>query len=53
MSQETYLFNGTIRENLLYAKEDATEEELIDALRCRNGNLEISVSRQDNTVTEV
>ena len=25
VSQETYLFNGTIRENLLYAKPDATE----------------------------
>ena len=29
VSQDTYLFNGTIRENLLYAKEDATEEELV------------------------
>lgn len=28
VSQDTYLFNGTIRENLLYAKEDATQEEL-------------------------
>ena len=36
VSQETYLFNGTIRENLLYAKEDATEEELIDALKKAN-----------------
>lgn len=25
------MFNGTIRENLLYAKDDASEEELIDA----------------------
>ena len=33
---------------------DATrEKELIDAIRCRNGNLEISVSRQDHTVTEL
>ena len=29
VTQESYLFNGTIRENLLYAKADATEEELI------------------------
>jgi ATP-binding cassette subfamily B protein len=36
VSQETYLFNGTIRENLLYAKPDATEEEMISALRRAN-----------------
>jgi len=36
VSQETYLFNGTIRENLLYAKEDATEEEMIEALKMAN-----------------
>ena len=28
VSQETYLFNGTIRDNLLYAKPEASEEEL-------------------------
>lgn len=31
--QETWLKNGTIRENLLMAKEDATEEELIMAAK--------------------
>ena len=31
--QETYVFNGTIRENLLYAKKDATEEEIAQACR--------------------
>ncbi len=36
VSQETYLFNGTIRENLLYAKEDATEEEMVEALKKAN-----------------
>lgn len=36
VSQETYLFNGTIRENLLYAKEDASEEEMIEALKKAN-----------------
>lgn len=36
VSQETYLFNGTIRENLLYAKEDASEEEMIEALQKAN-----------------
>ena len=33
VTQDSYLFNGTIRENLLYAKEDATEEELLEACR--------------------
>ena len=33
VSQDTYLFNGTIRENLLYAKPDATEEDLINACK--------------------
>ena len=36
VSQETYLFNGSIRENLRYAKEDATEEEMISALKRAN-----------------
>lgn len=34
-------------------KKNANEKELIDRLRCRNGNLEITVSRQDSTVTEL
>ena len=29
------------------------EKEMIDKLRCRNGNLEITVSKQDTTVTEL
>ena len=29
------------------------EKEMIDQLRCRNGNLEVSVSRQDTSVTEL
>ncbi len=33
VTQDTYLFNGTIRENLLYAKDDATQEELENACR--------------------
>ena len=37
VSQETYLFNGTIRDNLLYAKPGATEEEMIEA--CRKANI--------------
>ncbi len=37
VTQETYLFNGTIRENLLYAKPEATEEEMLAA--CRQANI--------------
>ena len=36
VSQETYLFNGTIRDNLLYAKADATEAEMEVALKKAN-----------------
>ena len=36
VTQETYLFNGTIRENLLYARESATEEELEEACKIAN-----------------
>jgi ABC-type multidrug transport system fused ATPase/permease subunit len=31
--QDTFLFNSTIRENLLYGKPDATEEQLVSAAR--------------------
>ncbi|MBR2596604.1 MAG: ABC transporter ATP-binding protein [Solobacterium sp.] len=37
VTQETYLFNGTIRENLRYAREDATEEEIVEA--CKKANI--------------
>ena len=37
----------------LTLKDGALEKEMIDELRCRNGNLEITVSRQDTTVTEL
>ena len=36
VTQDAYLFNGTIRENLLYAKEDATQEELEAACKLAN-----------------
>ena len=36
VSQETYLFNGTIRENLLYARPDATEADMEAALKKAN-----------------
>ena len=34
-------------------KKDCSEKEMIDAIRCRNGNLEISVSRQETTPVEL
>lgn len=36
--QETLLFGGTIRENILYGRLDATENELIDASRAANAH---------------
>ena len=36
VTQDTYLFNGTIRDNLLYAKDDATDEELERACKIAN-----------------
>ena len=37
VTQDTYLFNGTILENLLYAKGDATPEEIDNA--CKTANI--------------
>ena len=37
VTQDTYLFNGSLRDNLLYAKPDASEEELIDV--CKKANI--------------
>ena len=51
VSQETYLFNGTIRENLLYAKPDATEEELINA--CKKANIYDFIEKQDTGLDTV
>ncbi len=33
VSQSTYLFNATVRENLMLARPDATEEEMVEAAR--------------------
>ena len=52
VTQETYLFNGTIRDNLLYAKADATQEELESA--CRIANIHDFIMHQpDGYNTEV
>lgn len=37
----------------LTMKKGANEKEMIDQLRCRNGNLEITVSKQDSMITEL
>lgn len=36
VSQESFLFNGTIRENILYGRLDATEQEMVAAARAAN-----------------
>ena len=36
--QETYLFGGTVRENILYGKLEATEEELVEAARAAHAH---------------
>ncbi len=51
VSQETYLFNGTIRDNLLYAKPDATEEELTEA--CRQANIYDFIEKQETGLDTV
>lgn len=45
VSQETYLFNGTIRENLLYAKPNATDDEIMDA--CKKANIADFILNQE------
>jgi len=34
-------------------RDASREKEMIDKIRCRNGNLEITVSKQETTVTEL
>lgn len=36
VTQDTYLFNGTIRDNLLYANPDATDEEILEVSKKAN-----------------
>lgn len=45
VTQDAYLFNGTIRENLLYAKPDATQEELERA--CAIANIHEFIAAQE------
>jgi ATP-binding cassette subfamily B protein len=44
VTQESYLFNGTIRENLLYAKPNATDAELEEA--CKIANIHTYIANQ-------
>ena len=36
VQQDVYLFNSSIRDNILYGRLDATEEEVIEAAKCAN-----------------
>ena len=45
VTQDAYLFNGTIRENLLYAKPDATQEDLEAA--CKLANIHDFIASQE------
>ncbi len=52
VTQDSYLFNGTIRENLLYAKDDATQAELEAA--CKTANIHDFIMNQpDGYETQV
>lgn len=52
VTQDTYLFNGTIRENLLYARDNATQEEIENA--CKIANIhDFIVKQPDGYDTEV
>lgn len=44
VTQDTYLFNGTIKENLLYAKPDATRQELEEA--CKAASIHDFIAEQ-------
>ena len=52
VTQEAYMFNGTIKENLLFAKADATQEEIENA--CKIANIhDFIVSQPDGYDTQV
>lgn len=36
VQQEVYIFNGTIRENIRYGRQDATDEEIVEAAKLAN-----------------
>ena len=46
VSQDTYLFSGTIRENLMYAAPFKTKEEMVEA--CKKANIHDFIMRQEH-----
>ncbi len=50
--QETFLFSGTIRENIKYGKPDATDEEVIEAAKAANAH-EFIMELRDGYDTEI
>lgn len=46
VSQDVFLFTGTIKDNILYGKTDATEEEMIEA--AKNANIHDFISELPN-----
>lgn len=38
VSQDVFLFNGTIKDNILYGRQDATDEEVIEAAKAANAH---------------
>ena len=59
--QDTFLFSGTVRENIRYGRLDATDEEVVDAARLANadafirlipGGYDSQVSEQGNNFSE-
>jgi len=53
VSQEPILFNTSIRENLLFAKPDATEDDMINALKDANAWSFIKDKFKEGLETEV
>ena len=45
VTQDTYLFNGTIRENLMYANIKASEEDMMEA--CRKASIHDFIMKQE------
>ncbi len=51
VAQRAVLFSGTIRENLLWGKKDATEKELVNALECAQA--EDIIASKSNGLDEI
>jgi ATP-binding cassette subfamily B protein len=51
VTQETYLFNASVRDNLLYADERASDQQILDA--CRIARFDDVVNRMPNALSTV